>query len=98
MLKTSRHLKPGGWIEIQELDARANCDDGSLSPDAPLAKFFDTAERAVKEFGMKFRAGENLRGPLEEAGFVNVSCTVLKVPIGTWPKARFATQVRNPVY
>ncbi|KAH8664806.1 S-adenosyl-L-methionine-dependent methyltransferase [Ilyonectria robusta] len=80
------HLKPGGWIEIQELDARANCDDGSLSPDAPLAKFFDTAERAVKEFGMKFRAGENLRGPLEEAGFVNVSCTVLKVPIGTWPK------------
>ncbi|KAG4292231.1 hypothetical protein FPRO06_13484 [Fusarium proliferatum] len=80
------HMKPGAWIEIQELDARANCDDGSLAPDAPLAKFFDTAEQAVASFGMKFRAGENLREPLEKAGFTNVSCKVLKVPIGTWAK------------
>ncbi|KAH7147923.1 S-adenosyl-L-methionine-dependent methyltransferase [Fusarium sp. MPI-SDFR-AT-0072] len=79
-------VKPGAWIEIQELDARANCDDGSLAPDAPLAKFFDTAEQAVASFGMKFRAGENLREPLEKAGFTNVSCKVLKVPIGTWAK------------
>jgi hypothetical protein len=79
-------MKPGAWIEIQELDARANCDDGSLAPDAPLAKFFDTAEQAVASFGMKFRAGENLREPLEKAGFINVSCKVLKVPIGTWAK------------
>ncbi|EWG54720.1 hypothetical protein FVEG_12855 [Fusarium verticillioides 7600] len=80
------HMKPGAWIEIQELDARANCDDGSLAPDAPLAKFFDIAEQAVASFGMKFRAGENLREPLEKAGFTNVSCKVLKVPIGTWAK------------
>ncbi|RKK73653.1 hypothetical protein BFJ69_g9095 [Fusarium oxysporum] len=80
------HMKPGAWIEIQELDARANCDDGSLAPGAPLAKFFDTAEQAVASFGMKFRAGENLREPLEKAGFTNVSCKVLKVPIGTWAK------------
>ncbi|KAF5002462.1 hypothetical protein FDECE_10621 [Fusarium decemcellulare] len=80
------HMNPGAWIEIQELDARANCDDGSLAPDAPLSKFFDTAEEAVASFGMKFRAGEKLGEPLEKAGFVNVSCKVLKVPIGTWPK------------
>ncbi|KAM0342587.1 hypothetical protein ACHAPU_009442 [Fusarium lateritium] len=80
------HMKPGAWVEIQELDARANCDDGSLAPHAPLSKFFDTAEQAVASFGMKFRAGENLREPLEKAGFTNVSCKVLKVPIGTWAK------------
>ncbi|KAI5457649.1 S-adenosyl-L-methionine-dependent methyltransferase [Mariannaea sp. PMI_226] len=80
------NLKPGGWIEIQEFDARAHCSDGTLATDAPLAKFFDTAELAVKRFGMNFRAGENLRGPLEEAGFTNVECKVLKVPIGVWPK------------
>lgn len=79
-------MKPGAWIEIQELDARANCDDYSLPEDAPLAKFFDTATTAVASFGMKFRAGENLREPLEKAGFVNVSCKILKVPIGTWAK------------
>ncbi|KAF4977615.1 hypothetical protein FZEAL_5899 [Fusarium zealandicum] len=80
------HLKPGGWIEIQELDARANCDDGTLPTDAPLAKFFDSAEEAVSNFGMNFRIGENLREPLEKAGFINVECKVLKVPIGTWAK------------
>ncbi|KAM5386509.1 hypothetical protein ACJZ2D_000472 [Fusarium nematophilum] len=72
------HMKPGAWIEIQELDARANCDDGSLAPDAPIAKFFDTAEEAVGHFGMKFRAGENLREPLEKVGFTNLQCKILK--------------------
>jgi hypothetical protein len=80
------HLKPGGWIEIQELDARANCDDGTLPPDAAISKFFDAAERAVKEFNMNFRAGEKLREPLEKAGFVNITRKVLKAPIGVWPK------------
>lgn len=81
-----RHIKPGGWIEIQEFDARANCDDGTLADDAPLKRFFDTAEEAVKTFGMDFRGGEKLREPLEKAGFVNVSCVKHKVPVGTWPK------------
>ncbi|KAF5017330.1 hypothetical protein F66182_10759 [Fusarium sp. NRRL 66182] len=65
------HMRPGAWIEIQELDARANCDDGSLAPDAPLSRFFDTAETALASFGTKFRAGESLREPLEKAGFTN---------------------------
>lgn len=82
-----RNLNPGGWIEIQELDARANCDDGSLSPDSSLGKFFDIAEDAVKSFGMNFRAGEGLGEPLQNAGFINVGCIVLKVPIGAWAKA-----------
>jgi hypothetical protein len=82
-----RHLNPGGWIEIQELDARANCDDESLPPDSSLGKFFDTAEAAVRSFGMNFRAGERLGEPLQKAGFINVGCIVLKVPIGAWAKA-----------
>ena len=81
-----RNLKPGGWIEIQEFDARANCDDGTLADDAALRRFFDTAERAVGTFGMDFRAGEKLRAPLEKAGFANVRLVTHKVPIGTWPK------------
>lgn len=79
-------MKPGGWVEIQEFDSRANCDDGSLPDDAPLKKFFDTTSEAVKSFNMNFRAGENLGELIKQAGFVNVACVKLKVPIGTWPK------------
>lgn len=57
-----------------------------MAEDAPLKRFFDTAEQAVGTFGMDFRAGEKLREPLEKAGFVNVSVVTHKVPIGTWPK------------
>jgi hypothetical protein len=84
--RSHSNLTPGGWVEIQELDARANCDDGTLAPDAPLKRFFDTAETAVKTFGMNFRAGEKLGPILEKAGFVNVKYIVHKVPIGTWAK------------
>lgn len=80
------HMKPGAWVEIQEFDSRANCDDGSLPEDAPLKRFFDTASEAVKSFNMNFRAGENLGDMIKEAGFVNVGCVKLKVPIGTWAK------------
>lgn len=66
-----------------------------MLPGSSLSKFFDTAETAVKQFGMKFRAAETLRGPLEEAGFVNVSCKVLKVPIGTWPKVGTTIDIKD---
>lgn len=91
----ARHIRPGGWVEIQEFDARANCDDGTLADDAPLKRFFDTAEQAVKTFGMDFRAGEKMREPLEKAGFVNVSCVTHKVPIGTWPKVSSSRLIYN---
>lgn len=81
------HMKPGGWIEIQEFDGRVNCDDGTVAPDAPLKRFFDLIPKAMANFGMIFNAGENLRGIIEGAGFTNISCRILKVPYGTWAKA-----------
>lgn len=79
-------MKPGAWIEIQEFDGRANCDDGTLRPDDPLKRFFDLIPKAMANFGMTFNVGETLQEPLERAGFVNVSLRTLKVPYGTWAK------------
>ncbi|KAH8896217.1 S-adenosyl-L-methionine-dependent methyltransferase [Thozetella sp. PMI_491] len=87
LLKTAyQNLKPGAWIEIQEFDGRVNCDDGTIAPDAPLKRFYDLIPIAMAKFGTTFNAGENLREPLENAGFVNVNCKVLKVPFGPWPR------------
>jgi hypothetical protein len=82
------HLRPGGWIELQEFDGRVHCDDGTVAPDAPLKRFYDLIPKAMANFGMAFNAGEALKEPLENAGFVNVSCKVLKIPFGSWAKAR----------
>jgi len=82
------NIQTGGWIEIQEFDGRVSCDDGTVAPDAPFKRFLDLIPVALSHFGMTFNAGEALREPLEGAGFVNVTCKVLKVPIGTWPRDR----------
>jgi len=83
----ARNLKPGAWIELQEFDGRVHCDDGTIAPDAPLKRFYELIPKAMANFGMAFNAGEALQEPLEKAGFVNVSCKVLKIPFGSWAKA-----------
>lgn len=84
------NLKPGGWIEIQELGGQALCDDGTMPEgDAySVNKFLDRCQEALGKFGADFRAGNKLQGPLEKAGFTNITCRKLKVPIGPWAKVR----------
>jgi len=35
---------------------------------------------------MEFRLTNHLDAPLREAGFVNVRCKTIRVPVGTWAK------------
>jgi ubiquinone/menaquinone biosynthesis C-methylase UbiE len=87
VLKNSfQHLKPGGWIEIQEFGGMTYCDDGSTPKDYKVQKMLDAATEAFKKFGNDFRIASDLEGRLNAAGFKNISVRKLKVPIGTWPK------------
>jgi hypothetical protein len=83
-----RHLKPGGWIEIQEFGGMTYCDDGSTPKDYKVQRMLDAATEAFKKFGNEFRIANDLEGRLSAAGFKNISVRKLKVPIGTWPKVR----------
>ena len=80
------NLKPGGWIEIQELGGQALCDDDTMPEDYSVNKFLDRCQEALCKFGADFRAGNKLQEPLEKAGFTNITCKKLKVPIGPWAK------------
>src|ERR1700710_2340092 len=33
------HIKPGGYLELQCINTRVQCDDGSSPPDSALEKF-----------------------------------------------------------
>ncbi|KAH8898842.1 S-adenosyl-L-methionine-dependent methyltransferase [Thozetella sp. PMI_491] len=80
------NMRPGGWIEVQEFDGRVHSDDGTVTPDTALKRFFDLIPKAMANFGMNFNAGEAMKEPLEAAGFVNVNLRVIKVPFGPWAK------------
>ncbi|RDW74164.1 hypothetical protein BP5796_07606 [Coleophoma crateriformis] len=80
------HLKPRGWIELQDLYFKVECDDGSMPEDYVLAKWLDNMEHGLKNFGVDLLGPRKHPAYVEEAGFVNVQQKILKVPIGIWPK------------
>ncbi|KAK3381141.1 methyltransferase domain-containing protein [Podospora didyma] len=83
-------LKPGGWIELQELRFKIFCDDGS-APEGEgygYTKFINLAMAGFRSFGFDPLVMENNKNMLIDAGFVNVEEKIWKVPIGAWPKDR----------
>ncbi len=90
--KSFEHMRPGGWIEVQELDMIVHCDDDSMpTPETkgcayPILNYVDLAARAWGLSGADLQIGDKIGPMLEEAGFVNVQRRKLKVPVSPWAK------------
>ncbi|KFZ10572.1 hypothetical protein V501_05144 [Pseudogymnoascus sp. VKM F-4519 (FW-2642)] len=81
-----KHIKPGGFLESQELNPFPHCDDGTMPDDWPFAKYVDKLQEASLEVGRELDVAPKLRGWFEAAGFVDVQQRVFKAPLGRWPK------------
>ncbi|KAK1777081.1 S-adenosyl-L-methionine-dependent methyltransferase [Copromyces sp. CBS 386.78] len=80
-------LKPGGWIEFQELNCEVFCDDDTMpADDDPVKVLYDLTQQAFARFNMNITIPKILKQYLADAGFVNIQCVVKKVPIGVWAK------------
>ncbi|KAK2012836.1 methyltransferase domain-containing protein [Colletotrichum eremochloae] len=80
------HMRPGAWVELQDVDGQVHCDDGTMPPDWPLVRFTNHLVEAFAKFGTNSHAAVFGRQYLEEAGFVNIQHNTVKLPYGTWPK------------
>ncbi|KAJ0368271.1 hypothetical protein COL26b_010922 [Colletotrichum chrysophilum] len=80
-IQPCRVLKPGGWIELQDMKWTFDCDDRSMPSDCTLPKFTSL----VKEGLEKFRADHHIER-LEAAGYVNQVNDTKKLPVGPWAK------------
>ncbi|KAF6822500.1 methyltransferase domain-containing protein [Colletotrichum musicola] len=81
-----RVLKPGGWVEIQEMKWNFNCDDTSMSKDYALLKMMDLVWKGLGKFGIEKDAADSNPERVAATGFVNQVQDVKKVPAGEWPK------------
>jgi ubiquinone/menaquinone biosynthesis C-methylase UbiE len=79
-------LKPGGWIEIIEMEGGAFSDDSTLPQDSALVKWGQYIEEAFERMGRPFLRIGKFKEYLEEAGFVNVHSEMVKRPTNDWPK------------
>ncbi|KAK0658353.1 Secondary metabolism regulator LAE1 [Lasiodiplodia hormozganensis] len=94
MLKQAhRHLRPGGWVELHEMNYTPSCDDGSMPDDYQLAKLLSLIGQGLAAMGINLDGVHNIKSQLRDAGFVNVRERTFKLPFGPWPKDRLLKKV-----
>lgn len=79
-------LKPGAFVELQELDFFPQSDDGSMPPDWGYAVYTTAVRDGLRNFGNDFHVAGKVAQKLRDAGFVNVVEQTIKVPLGSWAK------------
>jgi hypothetical protein len=82
-----RTTKPGGWVEAQDFDMVALCDDGSLAPDSAIVQWHELFVKGALMAGIDMRvSASRLKEYFEDAGFVNITKEEFKLPIGPWAR------------
>ncbi|EAW14444.1 class I SAM-dependent methyltransferase [Aspergillus clavatus NRRL 1] len=81
------HTKPGGWVEIQEYESFIRSDDDSVQQAPLVLEWQEYVNAASKQFGKYMNVAPEMRGWMEDAGFVNVTDSSYKCPVGSWPKS-----------
>lgn len=85
-----RHLKPGGYIEFQELTYWPRSDDNTLTETTPYAfrDFCYYVQMGVANMGLDLHMINRLPQALRDAGYDDVTEARHKLPIGRWARDR----------
>lgn len=76
-----KHLKPGGWLELQEAESQIFSDDDTFSRAASVSQWQDACNEAANKIGKQIRVAKDLRQKMVDAGFVDVKEMIVKVRI-----------------
>ncbi|ROW03341.1 hypothetical protein VSDG_01265 [Cytospora chrysosperma] len=85
-----KHLKPGGYVEFQEMTYWPRADDATLGDTTPYA-FRDLCyyvQLGLANLGLDLHMAGRLPSGLRAAGYEGVTEARHKVPIGRWAKDR----------
>lgn len=86
--QTWDNLKPGGWMEVQEVLFPVCSVDDPVPRDSPLLKFSQLALEAAAKIGIDMTIAPRFKESLAEQGFVNIRREAIKWAIGTWSKGK----------
>jgi hypothetical protein len=88
-------LKPGGWLEMQEIYHIPMSNNGSDLTNHPVHMYWTNVSKGLSNLGIDFEFSGNGRiaDLMRQSGFINVSERVFHVPLGTWPEDKILRQV-----
>ena len=76
-------LRPGGWLEMQDINATAMSDDGSAEGSA-IAGWYIRQNRLGKARGRPWNNAPNYQRYMEEVGFEDIHVEIKYWPFGGW--------------
>lgn len=79
-------LKPGGWMEMQEHECWLNSDDDTIKKAPWCRDWIQNVDDASSRIGKRLNVAHLHRQWMVDAGFVDVTEDMYKIPIGPWPK------------
>ncbi|KKY18442.1 putative tam domain methyltransferase [Phaeomoniella chlamydospora] len=79
-------LRPGGTIEIIDMDLNYTSDDGTVLPENRLLVFMNQLTSASTIRGVNMKIVPEMPSKLQEIGYGNIRFQCPKLPIGWWPK------------
>ena len=77
-------LKPGGWLQMVELQLHFQSSTGRLSDDSNLTRWWQWYSYTLQQMGKNARIGRDLPQLLTAEGFENIRNSSLDLPIGDW--------------
>lgn len=84
--KSFHYLKPGGYMESQEIMSTPYCDDGTMPADWPFVEWSKQLDDAVMAADRPLRIANKLKRWYTQAGFVDVQEKIFKLPLNPWPR------------
>jgi hypothetical protein len=81
-------LKPGGWLQMAELQLHVQSSSGRLSDDSCLTRWWNLYVDAMTRMGKDPRIGPRLGRLLQDEHFSDVRPYSYDVPIGDWKAGR----------
>ncbi|KAJ5656619.1 hypothetical protein N7507_008569 [Penicillium longicatenatum] len=88
MKQAYQHLRPGGWIEVQEFETAVSSDDDSHLLAPTMVEWVEKVNDAARLFGKPMKIASQIHSWMENGGFVNVTDDIYKCPVGGWAKDR----------
>jgi SAM-dependent methyltransferase len=92
------NLRPGGYVEMNELELSFCSDDASPEDIEPLNQIMARYNKASKMFGKSFDDVSSMKQNMQDAGFVDIQKEVYKVrPYSSFHLAYANFNVRSPL-
>lgn len=90
------HMKPGGYVEAQEVLPVPKTDDDSFPPDSAMQEWARVIYEGTAKLGLNIRVpSTQIKTWMEQAGFEDVTVVDFKLPLGPWSKEKHLREAGN---